>query len=151
MKCSVIKSFKSGGSIQAVGAVIDVAESMILKMAEYVKPIAAADSYPAEWPHAFKAWLTDNGELRSTGVCDDLADPIRDLTADNMPLQAKLLHQHCGRHHGQGWHAVVGDWRERARHWYESEGYELHQANYKAAEEMQLLCFADELKLRVPE
>ena len=33
-----------------------------------------------EWPPKFRAWLTDKGELRTTGVCDDLAGEIKTLT-----------------------------------------------------------------------
>jgi hypothetical protein len=55
---------------------------------------------PTDWRPEPKAWLTDTGELRTQGVFDDLAKEIIRLTADNLPLQAKLLRERCGEYSG---------------------------------------------------
>jgi hypothetical protein len=57
----------------------------------------SADPKP-DWRPEFKAWLTPEGELRSIGVCDDLAAEIIKLTADDMALQVTLLKRHIGRY-----------------------------------------------------
>jgi hypothetical protein len=56
----------------------------------------------ANWRPEFKIWLTQGGELRTTGICEDLAAEIENITAFDLPLQRDLLERHCeafDRHH----------------------------------------------------
>jgi hypothetical protein len=99
----------------------------------------------ADWQPEPVAWLTPEGELKTTGVFDDLAGEIVRLTADNLPLQAKLLRECAGAYSGPQWIHTIRRWRERARHLFEVEGIGLNEANYQAAKEMHLLAFCDEL------
>lgn len=70
-------------------------------------------------------------------------------TEHNLPLQAKLLRQHCPeRFTGEGWLAIIRQWIERARTLFEDQHLGLHEANWQAATEMNLLAFADELLLK---
>ena len=145
MRCLVIETFNRRGEPQHPGSIIEVPDEALAKLTGYVRPVATADSYK------FKAWLTDTGELRTTGVCDDLAGEIVKLTADNLPLQKKLLRDHVGKYSGPQWMHTIRRWRERAKHLFEDEGRGLHEANQQAAAEMHLLAFADELNLTQPE
>lgn len=149
MKCTVIKPFKACGQVQPVGSMVEVAESMLLEMVGYIQPVATADSYIATWPPPFKAWLTDDGELRSIGVCDDLTAEIRSLTVDDMALQAKLLRLHCQQYTGIHWQTLAKACRDRSRNLVD-EGYGIHEATYRAAAEMHLLAFVGELRLEEP-
>ena len=150
MKCNVIKQFSRKGVSQLPGTVIEIPEDIFPKLSGYVQPIATADTYPSDWRPEFKVWLTPEGDLRSTGVCDDLAGEIVRLTADDMELQAKLLRLHDGRYSPPYWINTIRQWRERARVLFEVEGLGLHEANWQAAGEMHLRAFADELMLKEP-
>jgi len=115
-------------------------------------PVSASPS--ADGP---RAWL-ENGELRSRGVFSGewpdggLTPEIIKLTADNMSNQANLLRFHVGNYlPGVHWLGTIRRWRTRAAHLFEQEGMGLHEANYQAAQEMHLLAFAEELKLKQPE
>jgi hypothetical protein len=65
-----------------------------------------------------------------------------------MPLQAKLLRENIAYYSAPSWTHTIRQRRERARVLFEVDGLDLHAANWKAAEEMHLLVFADELMLK---
>lgn len=151
MRCQVLKTFNRRGERQLPGSIIEVPEGVLQKLAGYVQPVAIADSYkPKDGIPKFKAWLED-GQLRTTGVCDDLAAVIRNLTGDDMALQAKLLKLHVEKYSGPHWLAEIRKWRERGAYLFEHGGIALHPANWQAASEMNLLAFAEELKLKQPD
>jgi hypothetical protein len=108
------------------------------------------------WPPEPEAWLTDTGEIRTNGIFPGeypdggLTPEIVRLTADNMPLQAKLLRENVAYYSAPSWIHTIRQWRERARVLFEIDGLDLHAANWKAAEGMHLLAFADELMLKEP-
>jgi len=153
LKCQVIKPFNRRGELQLPGRILDVPDEMIVKLKGFVRLVSdtAADNYSPDdcSSQLFRAWLVGN-ELRTRGVCDDLAIEIVKLTSDNLPLQAKLLRVHVGTYSGPYWLPMVRRWTERARVLFEAEGLGLHEARWKAAEEMNLLAFADELRLKQP-
>jgi hypothetical protein len=152
MKCRVIKPFNRRGELQLPGSILDVPDEMIARLEGLVQLVvdSSAGSYsPDDWKPPFRAWLEGDG-LRTTGVCDDLAIEIVKLTSDNLPLQAKLLRLHVGTYSGPYWLSMVRRWTERARVLFEAEGLGLHEARWRAAEEMNLLAFADELLLKQP-
>lgn len=99
----------------------------------------------ASWQPEFKAWLTPEGELRTAGVCDDLAGEIIKLTIDNVPLQAKLLRLHVGRYSGPQWKALVEEWYERAAIMTDSD-MTRHDAELAAAKYYRIDAFIDELR-----
>ena len=173
MKCLVHKSFTRKGIVQNVGDFINVPENMLLILSDHIQVIATADDYTEimskrdhdaqstvesllpdrehvrMWPPVFKAWLTPKGELRTTGVCEDLASEIVKLTMGNHTLQSKLLRECCGMYSGPHWKATIAKWWERVSS-LESGGTALHDAKYKAAEEMHLLAFSEELQNNKP-
>jgi len=92
MKCRVIKPFNRRGELQLPGSILDVPDEMIARLEGLVQLVvdSSVDSYsPDNWKPPFRAWL-EGDELRTTGVCDDLAVEIIKLTSDNLLLQAKL-------------------------------------------------------------
>jgi len=100
-----------------------------------------------DWRPEPKAWLTESDELRTQGVFESLAVEIVKLTKGNLPLQAKLLKLHVGIYSGPAWISTILRWKERVAHLLEAEGKQLYEAKLQAAEEMNLLAFADELDL----
>ena len=144
MRVKVITELPSQRGIIPAGQIIEIPPALLEKLRGRVEALPAQQAY---WRPEFKAWL-ENDELRTTGVCDDLAGEIIKLTADNLPLQAKLLRLHVGTYStGRNWLETIRKWRERAKHLFETEGKGLHDANWQAAEEMRLLAFAAELRL----
>lgn len=99
---------------------------------------------PSDWRPEFKAWL-EGDSLRTTGVCDDLAGEIVKLTADNLPLQKKLLTAHCGIFYKADWQNIARKLIDRAAALFEQKGLHHRDALYMAAEELHLLAFSDEL------
>ena len=104
-----------------------------------------------DWRPEPRAWLTDFGELRTQGVFESLADEIVRLTADNLPLQAKLLRLHVGLYSGPSWAGTVQRWQERVRYLVDVEKKGLKESNWLAAWEMNLLGFLSELQLQQPD
>ena len=100
-----------------------------------------------DWKPTFRAWL-ENDQLRTTGVCDDLAVEIMKLTTDNLPLQKKLLSLHIGTFREPCWTSTARKFVQRAAELFDG-GMGLHEANYQAAEEMHLLAFSDELGVKL--
>jgi hypothetical protein len=111
-----------------------------------------------DWRPIPKAWLTPDGELRTQGVFPGdwpdggLTLEIIKLAGGDMELQAKLLRLHVGHYlPGVHWLGTIRRWRTRAAHLFEQEGMELHEANWLAATELNLLAFAEELSLKQPD
>jgi rubredoxin len=165
MRCRAIVTFTTARGEIPAGSILNIPDHLLAKLSGKVEALPPEASHDAaqepnaplakvapatDWRPIPKAWLTPDGELRTQGVFESLADEIRKLTSDNLPLQEKLLRLHCGDYCGVGWLATIRKWRERARHLFEVEGMELHPANYQAAQEMHLLCFAEELGLKEP-
>jgi hypothetical protein len=107
-----------------------------------------ADCYTqaSDWRPEPRAWLTDNGELRTQGVFDDLGAEIIKLTADNLPLQAKLLRLHIGEYSGPAWGALVKRWQERAAIMQFDGGMPREDAEYEAAKLYRAEAFLYELR-----
>jgi len=146
MRCQVIKPFVRRGEIQNPGSILEVPEDALIKLTGYVEPIATADSYPEkDWRPEFKIWL-ENDQLRTRGVCDDLAGEIIALTADDLALQAKLLRECCGVYSGPQWRHLVEDWNERAAIMRYDGGLSREDAEYQAAARLRCLAFLDELR-----
>lgn len=107
----------------------------------------AVDSHPStNWRPEFKAWLTKTGELRTQGMCDDLAAEIINLTQDNLPLQAKLLRLHVGSYSGLHWQAMVEQWEERVAIKIYEGGMSRESAEFEAARFYRMEAFLDELR-----
>lgn len=102
---------------------------------------------PSDWKPEFKAWL-ENDQLRTTGICDDLAVEIVKLTADNLPLQKELLLKHVGAFSSPCWTSTARKFVQRAKELFDG-GMGLHEANYQTATEMHLLAFSDELGIKL--
>ncbi len=106
-----------------------------------VSPPAA----PTDYPPVFKIWLTTGNELRTTGVCDDLAGEIIKLTSDNLPLQALLLRRHVEKYQGVHWKYLVEEWNERAGIMQYDGGMTRQEAEQAAAKYYRIEAFIDEL------
>jgi hypothetical protein len=145
----VTKAFKRSGVMQLPGSFIeDIPASKLTELAGYIRVEGFADSYP-EPDHP--VWL-EGDELRTTGVLEDLAREIVRLTADNHPLQVKLLRQHCPTSDAyKKWIEAIRSWRHRAAQLFEQEGYDLYEADWLAAQEHNLTDLAEELSLKGPE
>lgn len=158
MRYSVIEPFSiktvSGEVNLHAGRILELTSEQAAMLGGKVRPADDAPPFPADtpadWRPEFKAWL-EGDELRTTGVCDDLATEIIKLTGDNIPLQKKLLRLHIGSFSGVHWLPTIRQWRERAAELFEQHGMGLHEANWTAAEEMHLMAFSDELKLKKPD
>lgn len=109
-------------------------------------PAAAAEIESLDWRQKPKAWLTAAGELRTTGVFDDLTGEIIKLTADNLFLQKHLLRLHCGKYSGPHWKHIVTSWREQTITMNQDMSIPLEQAALIAATQLSLLAFWDELQ-----
>lgn len=112
-------------------------------------PLPPASMIPAEkcsdWQPVFYAWL-DGEELRTTGVCDDLAGEISRLTADDLPLQRRLLKLHCGVYSGPWWGRLVERWKERTAIMPLDGGLSLADAEHQAAVSLRAVAFIEEMR-----
>jgi len=106
---------------------------------------AISNPTPSDWRPEFKAWL-EGDSLRATGVCDDLAAEIILLTADDLPLQRRLLKLHCGVYQGPWWERLVERWQERAAIMEHDGGLAREQAELEAARCLRAEAFLEELK-----
>jgi hypothetical protein len=90
-----------------------------------------------------EAWLSEIGELKIRGTCDDLVAAIVRLSADNLALQRELLTRYCEaydqKHIADLWEA----WEERAAIMEYDGGLSRHEAEYQAAKRLHLLAFMD--------
>jgi hypothetical protein len=134
----------------------------LIPLIPFIPPIAVPENtiipecalLITDGPPAPKAWLTETGELRTRGIFPGdypdggLTPEIIRLTAENMPLQAKLLRENVAYYSAPTWIHTIRQWRERARILFEVDDLDLHAANWKAAEERHLLAFAGELMLK---
>ena len=94
----VIKPFKRGEQVIPPGSVLQVPADLLPRMAGYVAPLAeVVPLHPDTWRPEPRAWLV-NGELRTTGIFDDLEAEIVRLAGDNIELRDKLLELHV-----EGW------------------------------------------------
>jgi len=146
MKYSVVESFAirtPQGHIVTLptGRVLNLTE----EQAEALGGKIRLTDIPADRRPEFKIWL-ENDQLRTRGVCDDLAGEIIALTADDLPLQAKLLRLHVGRYSGPDWKALVEDWNERSAIMEFDGNMTRQEAEYQAAILLRLLAFLDELR-----
>lgn len=144
MLCTVIKPFKNGrGETFPPGSTINIPDTMLLKMTDYVQPVGRADNASPDWQPEFKAWLVGDS-LHTTGVCDDLAVEIVKLTNGNLALQKKLLSLHVGAFRNPCWKSTARKFVQRAAELCDG-GLGVHESNYQAATEMHLLSFTEEL------
>jgi hypothetical protein len=106
--------------------------------------VGAVEIIPLPCP---RAWLTEKGDLMTSGHFPDLETEIAKLTMDNLPLQRQLLEQHCesfDRHHiGDRWE----EWEERAAIMEYDGGLTREEAEIEAARQMNLLAFMAERKI----
>lgn len=142
MKCQVIKPFTRRGEMQHPGCIIEVPENALVKLTGYVEPLGTADTYQPD----FKVWLTESGELRTSGLCDDLAAEIVRLTAGNLGQQKTLLLLHCQRYDCHHFPALADEWAKRAAIMQYDGGLSRYEAECKAAERLRLQSFLDELR-----
>lgn len=142
MQCQVIKPFNRRGEIQQFGSFVEIPEEMFLQMAEYVQAVAPADTYRTEK----KAWLV-NGELRTSGLIADLSGEVVKLTADDMPLQKKLLLLHCQKYDQHHFPALAELWQERAAIMQFHGGLSKEDAELSAAEILNCMAFLSDLRL----
>lgn len=113
------------------------------------KPIlptsAPADNHPGDWRPTFHARLQGD-VLMISGVTDDLAGEIIKLTADDLPLQRRLLKLHCGTYSGPWWSRLVERWQERAGIMQYDGGLTREDAEHQAAACLRAEMFIDELR-----
>ena len=155
---------QQGDVILPVGKILKLTPEQAKQLGSKVRPITTADSYhvsqfedsaeslpmsphapEASWPPKFKAKLTPEGELRTTGVCDDMTAVIMDLTIDNLPLQAKLLRLHVARYSEPHWKHLLVEFDERAGIFEFDGGLPRQEAEYRAAEILRCIAFLPEL------
>ena len=147
MKYSVVESFtvnsRIGPLVFPVGKLLELTEEQAAKLKGKIQIADVPAVPPSDWRPPFKAWL-ENDQLRTQGVTDDLASEIAKLTNGNLPLQKKLLSLHVGTFRNPCWTSTARKFIQRAKELFDG-GIGLHEANYRAAEEMYLLAFSDEL------
>lgn len=147
MKYSVIESFtvnsRIGPLVFPVGKLLELTEEQATKLKGKIQIADVPAVPPSDWRPEFKAWL-ENDQLRTTGVCDDLAIEIVKLTADSLPLQKELLLKHVGAFSNPCWTSTARKFIQRAKELFDG-GMGLHEANYQTATQMHLLAFSDEL------
>lgn len=158
MRCRVIATFTTARGEVPAGSILNIPDHLLSKLSGKVEalpldtPVVAA---VPPWPPTPRAWI-ENDQLRVTGVFPGewpdggLAPEIVRLTADNLPLQKKLLVDTVAMYSGPQWKIVVTRWRERGAFHFEQHGLGLHPANLKSAQELHLLAFADEFRLKEP-
>lgn len=127
------------------------------KLSKVISCAGAADNHsPAacssdDWQPEPRAWI-ENGELRTQGVFPGdwpdggLTPEIIKLTADDLPLQRRLLKLHCGVYQGPWWGRLVERWEERTAIMHIDGGLPLEEAEVKAAECLRASAFLDELR-----
>ena len=151
MKYSVVESFtinsRIGPLVFPVGKLLELTEEQAAKLKGKIRAADVPTPAPSDWRPEFKAWL-EGDSLRTTGVCDDLAGEIVKLTADNLPLQKKLLTAHCGIFYTADWQNIARKLIDRAAEIFDKEGVDHRTAMYRAAEEMKLLAFEKELDIK---
>ena len=80
-----------GDIVVPTGSMLELSPEQAIRLGGKIRPADAPTLAPLDWRPEFKAWLTDADELRTTGVTDDLAAAIRDLTADNLRALAAAV------------------------------------------------------------
>lgn len=113
---------------------------------DFIPSVVMEPFQPAEVTPVPKVWLTETGELRTSGHIDDLAGEIVKLTADNLPQQRHLLTRHCEAFDKQHIWKRWEDWRERAAILEYQERFTRKEAELEAARRLNLLAFLDELQ-----
>lgn len=148
MRYMVTKAFKRSGVMQLPGSFIeDIPVSKLTELAGYIRIEGSADSYLE--PDC-QVWM-DGDDLRTTGTPKDLAGKIVKLTAGNLPLQIKLLRQHCPTSDAyQKWIEVIRSWRHRAAYLFEHERLGLREADWRAAQDLNITDLVEELNLKCP-
>lgn len=149
MKYAVVESFSiktPQGYINTLspGTLLDLSPDQAAALGGKVR---AADEMQDtdNWRPAFKAWL-EGDTLFISGVTDDLAGEIIKLTADDLPLQRRLLKLHCGRYDGPWWTRLVERWQERAAIMQYDGGLTRDDAEHQAAVCLRAEMFIDELR-----
>lgn len=94
-----------------------------------------------------KAWITESGELRTSGNIDGLAGEIVKLTADNLPEQKRLLLLHCEKYDKHHFHHLAELWQEQVARIEFDAGLTRDAAEVKAAELLHCMAFLPELRL----
>jgi hypothetical protein len=143
MRVKVISEIQSARGIIPVGQIIEISLALLNKLKGKVEELSSPVS---DWRPEPKAWPTENGELRTQGVFDDLGAEIIKLTAGNLPLQAKLLRLHAGDYSGPAWGALVERWQEQAAIMQFGGGTSREDAEYQAAALYRAEAFLDELR-----
>lgn len=153
MRYVVTRAFKRSGVVQLPGSFIeDIPVSKLTELAGYIRVEGPADSYPKSDLQSICPARLDGDELRTTGASKNLDGEIVRLTADNLPLQVKLLREHCPASDPyKKWIEAIRSWRHRAAQLFEHEGYDLYEADWQAAQEHNLTGLAEELNLKSPQ
>lgn len=124
-------------------------KAFIMEVSKVPKPplplSAPADNHPGDWRPTFHARLQGD-VLMISGVTDDLAGEIIKLTADDLPLQRRLLKLHCGTYSGPWWSRLVERWQERAAIMQYDGGLTREDAEHQAAACLRAEMFIDELR-----
>ena len=148
MKAQVITDIVSARGIIPAGSIIEIPESVFAKLRGRVIPLPEID-----WRPEPKAWLTDTGELRTTGAFPGqwpdggLTPEIIRLTTDNLPLQRKLLRECVDKYSNPQWKYLVEDWNERAGILQYDGGLTRQDAELAAAKLYRIEAFFEELIL----
>lgn len=144
-----------GNYILPAGKHLELSQEQVAKLgdkvrsADVVSPKNVISAEQNVWPPKFKAWRTPDGGLRTIGVCDDLAVEIINLTANNLPLQAKLLRLHVGAYSGPQWRYLVEIWIERSTIMEFDGGISRKEAELASAKLYRLEAFLDELRNQI--
>lgn len=90
----VLKHFRRRGEVVEPGEHINIPDDMIPQLVGFVE-VTTPRHRSDPWRPRPKAWIQD-GELRTQGVFENLAEEIIKLTGHDMELQRRLLNEHCG-------------------------------------------------------
>lgn len=150
MKYSVIESFAirtPQGNIVTIpaGRILNLTDEQAENLGGKIRLADIPPPPGKNWQPEFRIWL-DGDQLRSRGVCGDLASEIISLTADNLPLQAKLLRSHVGTYSEPYWKQLVEDWNERAAIMEYDGKMSRQEAEYQAAVLLRCVAFLPELR-----
>lgn len=138
----VIKPFTRKGALITPGTVLDIPDDILPKLAGMVEPVKRAEKVvPLR-----RIWF-ENGELRIVGVYDDLAKEIISLTKDDLPMQRRLLMEHCQQFGPAHIGRLFEAWEERAAIMEHDAGMTREQAEAEAAKGYHLTAWLDELRV----
>jgi len=144
----VIRPFRRCGVLLNPGDILsDVPDDLLPKLAGYVEEVPR---HRSDMPHpsrsTSKAWI-DKGELRTIGPIEDLAHEIVKLTFDDLPLQRRLLTEHCQSHGPAHLGILMEKWCERVAIMEHEGGLSRDEAEEQAAAAYRLAGWLDELRL----